>query len=418
MVSYKNADTKKIGLKSFSLFIYVVLLVVLFFSTQSYFGTNNYNRIYIIETIFIIVYITLLVAANHGVIISSRKELKIYSLFFLPYVGLSLISAVECLVLKRITFTTMFRYSLQPLLICLMAILTYSMFKKKSIKAIFVASIINYSVYIVICMAKYGVLSILGAGSDNEASKLLEVHEITFVFGLLAVYLWITKSGVFKLQEKHQKCLLVITTVMSLLGFKRILVAVMAFSIILNFFLKKQKTARMLKVFARVTIILCFTWCFLCSSAILLEGLSTKFGIDLKGRNWIYANFYSYYHFAVNYIGGGIGYVQSLIGNMKNMYLLGHFIGLHNEILRLYIDLGFIPYLIYLITIFPVSVQLILKYQGYRSAVCYFVFLIFTFLCSATDNLLTYPNYMLVFITITIHCIFEEQYKVNEGRKK
>lgn len=414
-MSYRMVEKNRFGLKSVSLFIYVILLVVLFFSTQTYFGTNNYNRIYIIETIFIIVYITLLIAGNHGVIVYSRKEVNVYSIFFLPYVGLFLISAAECLVLKKITFTTMIRYSLQPLLICLMAVLTYSMFRKKAIKAIFVASIINYSVYIVTCMAKYGILSVLGAGSDNDASKLLEVHEITFVFGFLAVYLWVTKSGAFKLQEKHQKLLLVVTTIMSLLGFKRILVAVMIAAIILNFFLKKQNTSKMLKTATIATIILCFIWCFFCSSAVLVEGLTIKYGIDLRGRNWIYANFYPYYDFAVTYIGGGIGYVQSLIGSMKNMYLLGHFIGLHNEVLRLYIDLGFIPYLLYLIAIFPVAVQLVLKHQGYRSAVCYFVFWIFTFLCSTTDNLLTYPNYMLVFITIAIHCIFEEQYKLDEG---
>lgn len=414
-MSYRMAEKSRFGLKSVSLFIYVILLVVLFFSTQTYFGTNNYNRIYIIETVFIIVYITLLIAGNHGVIVYNRKEMNVYSLFFLPYVGLFLISAMECIVMKKITFTTMIRYSLQPSLICLMAILTYSMYRKKTIKAIFAASIINYSVYIVTCMAKYGVLSVLGAGSDNDASKLLEVHEITFVFGLLAVYLWITKSGAFKLQERYQKILLIITTIMSLLGFKRILIAVMIATVFLNLILRKQKTSKMLKIATIVSIILCFAWCFLCSSAVLLEGFSIKFGIDLKGRNWIYANFYPYYDFALEYIGGGIGYMQSLIGNMKNMYLLGHFIGLHNEVLRLYIDLGCVPYLLYLIVIFPVAVQLILKHQGYRSAVCYLVFWIFTFLCGTTDNLLTYPNYMLVFITIAIHCVFEEQCNFDEG---
>lgn len=414
-MAYSTLEKSRFGLKSVSLYIYVILLVVLFFSTQTYFGTNNYNRIYIVEMVFIAIYLFLLIAGNHGVIRYKREEINVYAIFLMPYIGLFILSAIECVALKKIAFTTMIRYSLQPLLICFMAILTYSMFRKKAIRAIIAASIINYSVYIVTCMSKYGVLSIFGAGSDNEASQLLEVHEITFVFGLLAVYLWITKSGAFKLQEKHQKTLLVITTLMSLLGFKRILIVVMIASIALNAILKKQKTPKMLKIAAIVTIVFCFAWCFLCSSAVLLEGLSLKFGIDLKGRDWIYANFYPYYDFTLTYIGGGIGYVQSLIGSMKNMYLLGHFIGLHNEVLRLFIDLGCVPYLLYLIAIFPVAIHVILKHQGYRSAVCYFVFWILTMLCSMTDNLLTYPNYMLVFITLAIHCIFEEQQKLNEG---
>lgn len=413
-MSFGKARQKKFTLKSVSLYIYTILLVVMFFSTQTYFGTNNYNRIYIIEMIFIAAYIVFLLAANHGVIRLKKDEISVYAVFLLPYIGLFFVSAIECVVKKKITFTTMMRYSLQPILICLMAILTYYLFRKKTIKAIVAASIINYSIYILTCMSKYGVFSILGAGSDNEASQLLEVHEITFVFGLLAVYFWITKSGAFKLQERHQKILLVTTTVMSLLGFKRILIAVMIVSIALNAILKRQKTSKMLKIAAIATIVFCFAWCYLCSSSVLFEGLSTRFGVDFKGRNWIYANFYPYYDFNLSYIGGGIGYVQSLIGSMKNMYLLGHFIGLHNEVLRLFIDLGCVPYLIYLITIFPISIRVILKHQGYRSAVCYFVFWILTMLSSTTDNLLTYPNYMLVFITITIHCVFEEK-KLSKG---
>lgn len=410
--------SRSINLKSIVLMIYAILLVVLFFSTQTYFGTENYNRIYIIETVFITTFMILLVAANHGKIHLKKSEMQIYGVFLFPYIGLFAISAIEYFLLKKITFITMVRYSLQPLLICMMAIMTYSMFRKKTIHTIIAASIVNYSVYIVTCMVKYGVLSIFGAGSDNEASQLLEVHEITFIFGLLAVYLWITKSGTFKLQEKYQKVLLIVTILMSLLGFKRILIAVMIAVLLLNVILKKVRTSRLLMILTVLTIVFCFLWCYFCSSAILFEELSVKFGIDFKGRNWIYANFYPYYDFAVDYIGGGIGYVQHLIGSMKNMYLNGHFIGLHNEVLRLYIDLGFVPYLAYLLIIFPLSTKYIINNKGYRSGACYFIFWIMTFFCSTTDNLLTYPNYMLVFITVTIHCVFEEQQKNEIGRRK
>jgi len=407
-VSHDYTGTKRFGLKKVSLLLYGMLLVVLFFSTQTYFGTNNYKRIYLLETVFIAVYIVFLIAVGGGVLRCRRKEAYTYAVFLLPYAALFAVSAAECLLLKKITYTAMIRYSVQPLLICMMAVLTYSMFRRRAVQAIFAASVINYSVYIITCISKYGFLSVFDAGSDNEASRLLEVHEITFVFGLLAVYLWITKSGAFRLQEKHQKFWLVTTVLLSLLGFKRILAAVMIVMILINALLKRQKTPVLLMFATVMSILFCLIWCILCSSPIVMEWFGTNLGINLKGRNWIYANFYPYYELSATYIGGGIGYVQSMIGSMKNMFLLGHFIGFHNEILRLYIDLGCIPFLLYLTAVFPAAVYVILKHHGYRSAVCYYIFWMMTVFCSATDNLMTYPNYMLVFITITIHCMMEE----------
>ena len=112
-------------------------------------------------------------------------------------------------------------------------------------------------------------------------------------------------------------------------------------------------------------------------------------------------------NFSISYLGAGVGYVQEMIYTMSTMVLNNHSIGLHNEYMRLFIELGFIPYITYFVLIWPVSIKILYNKVGYRVALMYFVLWIVNGICIATDNLLTYPNFMLAFWLILITIINE-----------
>lgn len=99
--------------------------------------------------------------------------------------------------------------------------------------------------------------------------------------------------------------------------------------------------------------------------------------------------------------------MQEMIYTMSTMVLNNHSIGLHNEYMRLFIELGFIPYITYFVLIWPVSIKILYNKVGYRVALMYFVLWIVNGICIATDNLLTYPNFMLAFWLILITIINE-----------
>ena len=396
----------KVDLKQFEWAVFVIVMVVLFFSTQTYFGTANYSRIYRIDRYCILFFLGMSICANHGLIRYRNKDLLAFKIVLFPCIYQFAISFFYYATNHRISFSGLMEANTQAILVCLMAIVAYNSFGRKALRGVLIAAILNYFVYVITCIIQYGPLALFQAGTDTKASRLLEVHEVTFVFGILIVYLLISNFFVKKTIKKRWITLLVI---FCLLGFKRILLVAMLLGLIIYFCLQKRKKSISILVMAVLVIVVSLVWVFLCSSWDLLTGLSIKFGIDLAGRNWIYSNFYPYYEFSLSYVGAGVGYVQEMIYSMTTMVLGGHSIGLHNEYMRLFIELGYVPYIIYFAIVWPISIKILQHKIGYKTALEYFVLWIVTAICIATDNLLTYPNFMMSFWLILIIVISETQ---------
>ncbi|MFR3186378.1 MAG: O-antigen ligase family protein [Ruminococcus sp.] len=396
----------KVDLKQFEWAVFVIVMVVLFFSTQTYFGTANYSRIYRIDRYCILFFLGMSICANHGLIRYRNKDLLAFKIVLFPCIYQFTISFFYYATNHKISFSGLMEANTQAILVCLMAIVAYNSFGRKALRGVLIAAILNYFVYVITCIIQYGPLALFQAGTDTKASRLLEVHEVTFVFGILIVYLLISNFFVKKTIKKRWITLLVI---FCLLGFKRILLVAMLLGLIIYFCLQKRKKSTSILVMAVLAIVVSLVWVFLCSSWDLLTGLSIKFGIDLAGRNWIYSNFYPYYEFSLSYVGAGVGYVQEMIYSMTTMVLGGHSIGLHNEYMRLFIELGYVPYIIYFAIVWPISIKILQHKIGYKTALEYFVLWIVTAICIATDNLLTYPNFMMSFWLILIIVISETQ---------
>ena len=396
----------KVDLKQFEWAVFVIVMVVLFFSTQTYFGTANYSRIYRIDRYCVLFFLGMSICANHGLIRYRNKDLLAFKIVLFPCIYQFAISFFYYATNHRISFSGLMEANTQAILVCLMAIVAYNSFGRKALRGVLIAAILNYFVYVITCIIQYGPLALFQAGTDTKASRLLEVHEVTFVFGILIVYLLISNFFVKKTIKKRWITLLVI---FCLLGFKRILLVAMLLGLIIYFCLQKRKKSISILVMAVLVIVVSLVWVFLCSSWDLLTGLSIKFGIDLAGRNWIYSNFYPYYEFSLSYVGAGVGYVQEMIYSMTTMVLGGHSIGLHNEYMRLFIELGYVPYIIYFAIVWPISIKILQHKIGYKTALEYFVLWIVTAICIATDNLLTYPNFMMSFWLILIIVISETQ---------
>lgn len=395
---------KGFELKQLEWIVFVIVMIILFFSTQTYFGTANYSRIYHIDRYCMLAFLGVSIVANHGVIRYKSKDLLTIKIVILPYIFLFAASVFFYMTNHRASWSSIINTNIQAILVCLMAIVSYYSLGKGALKGVLIAAIINYFIYIVTCIVQYGPLALFQAGSDSKASRLLEVHEVTFVFGILIVYLLISD---YLKSRSVKKRWVVLLAVFCLLGFKRILLMAMLIGIIVYFCARRAKKPNLIIAISVIAIVLSLMWVFLCSSWDLLTGISIKFGIDLAGRNWIYSNFYPYYNFSISYLGAGVGYVQEMIYTMSTMVLNNHSIGLHNEYMRLFIELGFIPYITYFVLIWPVSIKILYNKVGYRVALMYFVLWIVNGICIATDNLLTYPNFMLAFWLILITIINE-----------
>lgn len=66
---------KGFELKQLEWIVFVIAMIILFFSTQTYFGTANYSRIYHIDRYCMLAFLGVSIVANHGVIRYKSKDL-------------------------------------------------------------------------------------------------------------------------------------------------------------------------------------------------------------------------------------------------------------------------------------------------------------------------------------------------------
>ena len=178
---------KGFELKQLEWIVFVIVMIILFFSTQTYFGTANYSRIYHIDRYCMLAFLGVSIVANHGVIRYKSKDLLTIKIVILPYIFLFAVSVFFYMTNHRASWSSIINTNIQAILVCLMAIVSYYSLGKGALKGVLIAAIINYFIYIVTCIVQYGPLALFQAGSDSKASRLLEVHEVTFVFGILIV---------------------------------------------------------------------------------------------------------------------------------------------------------------------------------------------------------------------------------------
>ena len=83
---------KGFELKQLEWIVFVIAMIILFFSTQTYFGTANYSRIYHIDRYCMLAFLGVSIVANHGVIRYKSKDLLTIKIVILPYIFLFAVS--------------------------------------------------------------------------------------------------------------------------------------------------------------------------------------------------------------------------------------------------------------------------------------------------------------------------------------
>lgn len=385
----------------------ILLLVVCFFLTQSYFGTDNYALLNKVYLGLVILVCAIIIVRRRGVICFKRNEGYLYGMLILPYIIILLYSIFLAILEREISISTVISSSRIPLIMPLASMLIFYYFGSRIVDAIFYAACINYIFYIIAFIQIYGFKGMLNYIALTDLAGIgerpLEVHEITFIFGILILYYMMTWK------ETHSKAKMIVSIIFCMLGFKRILIVAILIAILvwcLLLFCSKQ-AERMVKILACCLLIFCMVWIYI-SATPLLEILALRFNIDLQGRENIIGRLGQHYTLSLFYIGKGTGYVHKVM----EAYLASHpyaaTSGFHNDILKYYIDLGCIPAALFFFNITYLNTKRILKKFTIRSAIYYIVLITAVIICWSTDNLATYPNFLLVY-NIVIMALITQQ---------
>ncbi|MCQ5386540.1 hypothetical protein NO348_17090 [Hungatella hathewayi] len=273
------------------------------------------------------------------------------------------------------------------------------MFKKAALKYGIYAAIITYSASVVLGLLKGGA-TFLKINLMNRTTSIqglyTELHEVAFTIGLYLVFLFFINKRQY-ISKTSLLTMLCITYF--IIGWKRIGIAGIIIVFLYGLFIHGRKNwtkSEVTKITGIVAIIACLFYVSLSTSNELVAILQLR-GINLMGRNIIYNYFRQFCDFHINYFGRGVGFVtrQFDYATAADLYNMISIKALHNDLMKMFIDIGFISYIFWCWYWLREVPQKIEKKIGTEAAFECFLLIMFSFITYTTDNTEGYFNFQL-----------------------
>ena len=230
--------------------------------------------------------------------------------------------------------------------------------------------------------------SFIGAFAFSDGtSNYFEVHELTFAIGLCIIYYMF-----FSERKKHNTGKLVFLVISFILGSKRIGMAGIAAAGLFSLFVhKKGLSRRKLITIGIVGVLVCYGYLFIVYNNEFFAILNKR-GINNMGRDLIYSYFVRRTKLSPTQMGWGMAGVSKIVENMDRnevMYMAA-VRGVHNDILKIYINFGFVGSLIwYALNLIYYPVKFMNEY-GKKAATIYMALILYLFITYLTDNTESY----------------------------
>lgn len=240
--------------------------------------------------------------------------------------------------------------------------------------------------------------------------KSIEIHDLTFAFCLYLMYAIINKK------VKGRKTVIVLSLIFSLTGLKRIAVAGILLAVILYALLIKcnKKTVQYISI-GIIVIVIAASFAYIAAVQNGLFYFLESKGIDTKGRQLIYSYLGQLFEITPDFIGHGLGFSRQA-WNLP-LYSRLHQDAYHNEFLRMFIELGFFGYFIWIYFNLPYRFINIFKMQGKKGGLLYLGMALYCCITYATDNTYYY-YYMNMAVFILVIYSGHEKFKMEDRRMK
>ena len=241
-----------------------------------------------------------------------------------------------------------------------------------------------------------------GGVDTNAPIKALEVHDLTFGFGLMVLY--------YALFEKGWRRVVHFTLAAGFfyLGLKRIALIGMLGVLLMHLFISRLKPKGQNFVLHSISIFaiaICLFYVFFIWSGLFSWTVDTL-GIDTMGREGLYEAFTDLYSFSPTFRGYGIGWVTRYISIMNaagiGVFGTHDFGGMHNDLVTMYIELGFWGFSFWIWLSWQGKVVWCQKQYGTETAFLLLYCTIYAFVTYATDNTAFYCYMNTIFMLLPI----------------
>lgn len=331
--------------------LYIISSAIAF--TYKYDGVLvSYWLKYIISMGWIILWLLIIMHKNGTI---EGTNLFYIKNIIMPYVYIGGLSVVLWIINRLAVFDSSYVSRSISSILCL----CISMFTAIAVSYIFKRRVIQLSVYAIVLSTCFNVvraIQIYGMGTFLDfvrtawlvtdfdvtrptfgISQMLEVHDATIAAGFFIIYyLFFSKDT-----KKKRIVNTILLLICAYLGFKRAaFMGILAVAGLLFILRKKGNYKKAINITGIIITIAAFAYIIAIKIGIA-EIAAIALNIDFSGRFIIYDVLARYYSVSPLYLGTGYGYINKLFEDMMGL-------ASHADIIRMYIELGFIPYCVWL----------------------------------------------------------------------
>lgn len=399
--------------RTFQKWVFILLLIGIFLDSQSILDIPDV----ILDAVILLVLFFNISKNNWKIHLKGdSSSVFVRKTFIYPFLMILLYSLVIQLVTKLSTDYIVHAITLivRMILYVLLVVSTEKVAKNKLIDYLLATSVIAYIPAVLKHFLQYGIIggvSLLFSGNADKLGIELEVHTLTYVFGFLAIYYFYKKLYENNHQNKRN---FYISLFLMLIGVKRIAILATAVALLLLIVFKIFKNKTINKtIYYSLMLIFCFVpliYVFLIHNG-TFEALMNEYGINTSSR----LRFWNYfqYHYSVDptFIGKGISYSHRIMWHeYTGIKQLGHVTNLHNDILGIYMGLGFVGSIVYWYLFFAKRALFLSKYVSLRAGTFCLVVSIYYFICFSVSNVGLSPFLNSIFFIFLFNQIRQPNY--------
>lgn len=393
----KIDDRKNICISSLFEIVLFALIVLNLFIIEDGFGANNIQGrwVYIVDIALILVGIFKMISLKRRL---KFEDIKICFIFCIPYIFLffwNVFIQILCTDISIKNSTITLAYWIFPILT---ASISYMAFEERAFEVSTIAVIANYGCVIVKAAMDNGIAYLFDLNTYlNNFGSILEVHEIGLAIGLIILY------DFYQIRTcKNQISVRFLLEVMILLmcGKRIAIMGVVAVMLFYELFRKYgiRKQTKIVKVMLILLINMTFIYLIMVQNGIL-----TKFfnfvGINSNTRAEMWLFFSELCDISPFYIGKGLGYSINKLKDMGGILVNGILMpvgDLHNDVFKMYIDAGFIPFVVFWIYFFYGQAKYFVR-RSKKTSILFFILVAYTAMLAFTDNVLRYNLFLFIF---------------------
>lgn len=221
----------------------------------------------------------------------------------------------------------------------------------------------------------------------NETGPLMksvEIHDLTFAFGLYLLYALVRKDC------PHRWYVTTVSFIFSLSGLKRI-----AFMGIIGGYVLVRILQHMDERIAKILVyticggIVTFSYAYIIAVHNGLFDILEEFGVNTMGRNLIYRQLNTLFDFSPFFLGNGIGFSAHAWDNMTGRKVIND--AFHNEYIRMYVEIGFWGYAAWWFVNIFTRLKYGFKWAGTNGGLYLFSMIFYLYCTYSSDN--TYYYY-------------------------